>query len=369
MNKQEFEKLAKRIFDGTATQAEVEQYNAWFGTFTGENSWDTAELGELAAIKNQLFVDIDAEIKRKEKVRVLPLYPKMAVAVSILLVLSLGYYVFFEETVSQSAKDTLAYHNDIAPGHSRATLTLANGKKIILTKGLNGHLAMQGGTAVTANGESISYLHQQTAGKEVYNTITTARGEQLPFPVTLSDGTEVWLNAQSILSFPVAFNGKERIVKLSGEGYFKVKHIAAKPFKVQTARQTIQDIGTSFNVNAYTDEQNTVTTVAEGSVMINRITLKAGEQTDGTKVSKVDLARYLAWKNDDFDFQGDRIETVMRSLSRWYNLEVVWQGPVTNEIFYATLSRQRPISGILRALEKTKGVHFTIEGRRVVVSK
>jgi len=369
MNKQEFEQLAKRIADGTASQADVEWYNTWFATFNDASTWDTAELGEPSAIKNHLFIDISAEIKRREKTRVRSLYYKVTAAASILLVLSSGAYFIFQKKITKSDQGAVAYHNDIAPGQSRATLTLANGQKIVLATGLRGPLAMQGGTSITANGSGLSYIHQQAEGKYLYNTLTTARAERLPYPLVLSDGTEVWLNAQSSLSFPVSFTGRERVVKLTGEGYFNVKHNARKPFKVQTSTQTIEDIGTSFNVNAYTDEGHTVTTVSEGSVQINQVKLNAGEQTDGSKVSKVNIARFLAWRNDDFDFQGERIEVVMRSLARWYDLEVVWEGPVTNEVFYATLSRGRPISGILKALEKTKGVHFKIEGRRVVVSR
>jgi len=369
MNKQEFEQLAERISYGTASQADVERYNTWFATFNDMGTWDTAELGEPSAIKNHLFIDISAEIKRRENTRVRSLYYKIAAAASILLVLSSGAYFIFQKKTAKSDQGAVAYRNDIAPGHSQATLTLANGQKIILETRLKGALAMQGGTSITANDSGLSYIHQQAEGKNLYNTLTTARGERLPYPLILSDGTEVWLNAQSSLSFPVSFTGRERVVKLTGEGYFKVKHNARKPFKVQTSKQTIEDIGTSFNVYAYTDEGHTVTTVAEGSVQINQVKLNAGEQSDGSKVSKVNVARYLAWRNDDFDFQGERIETVMRSLARWYNLEVVWEGPVTDEIFYATLSRGRPISGILKALEKTKGVHFKIAGRRVVVSR
>ncbi|MDN5287870.1 MAG: hypothetical protein JWR38_4144 [Mucilaginibacter sp.] len=370
MNKQEFDKLAANIADGTATPAEVEQYNAWFNTYADGQTWDTGELGEPETIKHQLLTDIHAEIKRREPAKVRPIYYRIAAAASILLIISAGAYFILRKPATKPEILAHAYYNDIAPGHNQATLTLANGQKIILAKGINGTLAQQGQTVITANDQNIVYsTGQQQDTKDLYNTLTTARGEKSPYPLVLADGTKVWLNAESSLSFPVAFNGKERIVKLTGEAYFEVKHNASQLFKVQTEKQTIEDIGTSFNVNAYADEPKTATTLVEGSVKINNITLKPGEQTDGSKVSDVNIAQFLAWKNNDFDFEGDRIETVMRQLTRWYNIEVAYEGTPTNEVFYATLTRQRPISSVLKALEKTKGVHFRIEGRRVIVSK
>jgi transmembrane sensor len=370
MNKQEFDQLAAKITDGTATRNEVAQFNAWFNTYADGQTWDTDELGEPRAVKNQLFSDIQAEINRREPAKVRPFYYRIAAAASILFVVSAGAYFILRKPIAKPESTTQAYHNDIAPGHNQATLTLANGQKIILTNGINGTVAQQGKTAIIVKDQNIVYTTgQQAEVKTMYNTLTTARGEKSPYPLVLADGTKVWLNAESSLSFPVAFNSKERIVKLTGEAYFEVKHNVSQPFKVQTEKQTIEDIGTSFNVNAYADESTTNTTLIEGSVKINNLILKPGEQTDGNKVSEVNTAQFLAWKNNDFDFEGDRIETVMRQLTRWYNIEVTYEGTITKEVFYATLTRQRPISSVLKALEKTKGVHFKIEGRRVVVSK
>ena len=159
MNKQEFEQLAERISYGTASQADVEWYNTWFATFNDTSTWDTAELGEPSAIKNHLFIDISSEIKRREKTRVRSLYYKVTAAASILLVLSSGAYFIFQKKITKSDQGAVAYHDDIAPGQSRATLTLANGQKIVLTTGLQGRLAIQGGTSITANGSGLSYIH------------------------------------------------------------------------------------------------------------------------------------------------------------------------------------------------------------------
>ncbi len=183
----------------------------------------------------------------------------------------------------------------------------------------------------------------------------------------MPDGSKVWLNAQSSITFPTAFNGKERIVKITGEALFEVSHNAKQPFKVQTQKQTIEDIGTIFNVNAYADEPTTKTTLIAGKVKVNDMLLTPGQQTDGSHIKTVNTKRYTAWKSGDFYFEDDSIQTVMRQLSRWYNIEITYEGNITKDGFNAQISRSKNISAILHILENTKGVHFKIEGRRVTV--
>ena len=262
------------------------------------------------------------------------------------------------------------YKNDIAPGHNQATLTLANGKKIILVKGLSGTLAQQGNTQIGVNGQSaiaytatVATVNQPTT----YNTLSTAVGEQSPYPLILPDGSKVWLNAQSSITFPTAFNGKERIVGITGEALFEVAHNAQHPFKVKTEKQTIEDIGTTFDVNAYADEPTTKTTLIEGKVKVNGMFLEPGQQTDGAHINTVNTRRYTAWRNGDFYFEDDNIQTVMRELSRWYNVKINYEGDMTTESFDAQISRNKNISAVLHILENTKGVHFKIEGRRITV--
>lgn len=300
-------------------------------------------------------------------IRRLAIWPKIAAAASVILALSFGGYFLLREKQSQQ----IAYYkNDIPPGHNQATLTLANGKKIILVKGLSGTLAQQGGTQIGVNGQSaIAYTVAGGNGDQpvAYNTLSTAVGEQSPYPLILPDGSKVWLNAQSSITFPTAFNGKERIVRITGEALFEVAHNVKHPFKVQTEKQTIEDIGTTFDVNAYADEPTTKTTLIEGKVKVNNTFLDPGQQSDGSHVKTVNTKRYIAWKNDDFYFEDDNIQTVMRELSRWYNVKVNYEGDMTTESFDAQISRSKNISAILQILENTKGVHFKIEGRRVTV--
>jgi len=300
------------------------------------------------------------------QVKRIRLWPRIAAAASIILAVSAGGYFILhkQQPVQQTAQ---LIKNDIAPGHNQATLILANGKKIILTKGLSGLLAQQGQTQIQVDQNNVTYNAAKTEDQVSYNTLTTARGEQSPYPLVLADGTKVWLNAESSITFPTAFGGKERIVKITGEAYFEVAHNQKQPFKVQAANQTIEDIGTQFDVNAYPDESSTRTTLVEGSVRVNNLMLKPSEQTDGNRIKTVNTEIVTAWKIGRFHFEGENIQTVMRQLARWYNIDVAYQGEVTNNVFYAGISRNKNISAVLHLLENTKGVHFKVEGRRVTV--
>lgn len=226
----------------------------------------------------------------------------------------------------------------------------------------------QGNAAVQIN-NGITYTINTTSKAEViaFNTLSTANGEQSPYPLILPDGSKVWLNDQSSITFPTKFNEKDRIVEITGEAFFEVKHNAQHPFKVKTENQIIEDIGTSFNVNAYADEPATKTTLIEGKVKVNNMPLMPGQQSDGSNIRTVDTKRYTTWRNGDFYFENDNIQTVMRQLSRWYNIQISYEGKITTDGFYAQISRTKNISAILQVLENTNEVHFKIEGRRVTV--
>ena len=309
-------------------------------------------------------------------------WTKVAAAASIILGLSFGGYFLLHK---QQAEQTVYFKNDILPGHNQATLTLANGQKIILTKGLTGQLAQQGNTLIVVNGQNtIAYTAAGTNANlpVAYNTLSTAIGEQSPYPLILADGTRVWLDAESAITFPVAFSGKDRTVKVSGEAYFEVAHNDAHPFKVLVKDQTIEDIGTHFNISAYDDEKVITTTLLEGAVKVSvpeapgqggqaGVLLKPGQQSvlkdDAFNVSNANIEETMAWKNGYFRFNNEKIESVMLKLSRWYNIDVKYEGAISDEKFYATSSRYRNISEVLTMLQKTNGVHFKIEGRRVTV--
>jgi len=355
---------AQELFDkyenGTATDEEKRLVEKWLINFNNEPTGLSDE--KIDRIAKEVWSKLpQSKIAANRR---LTLWTKVIAAASVVLALSFSGYLLLHK---QQFKQAAYYKNDVAPGHNQATLTLANGKKIILTKGLNGTIAIQGQTRVQVSQNDIVYKTAKSKEIVSYNMLSTERGEQSPYPLILADGTKVWLNAQSSITFPTEFNGKERIVKITGEALFEVKHNSAQPFKVEAGSQTIEDIGTIFNVNAYKDEPKIRTTLIKGSVKINDLVLKPNEQTDGINIRTVNADVYTAWRGGNFHFERDNIQTIMRQLSRWYNIDVVYQGQITNDVFYADISRSRNISAVLKLLEMSGGVNFKIEGRRVTV--
>jgi len=267
---------------------------------------------------------------------------------------------------------------DIAPGSNKAILTLANGKQVLLTGAHNGRLATQGSTVINKNADGeVIYQQGTAASKNVdYNTMSTPRGGQ--YKLTLADGTSVWLNSASSIRYPTAFNGAERIVEVSGEAYFEVAHNASKPFKVQSGSQTVQVLGTHFNVNAYTDEPVIKTTLLEGSVSISsgveNTLIRPGEQAVFDrhlfKVTQADIEDEMAWKNGMFRFTNENLESIMRKVSRWYDVDVVYEDnearqlPLTGIITHFT-----NVSKVLHMLELTRQVHFKVTGKKIIVIK
>jgi ferric-dicitrate binding protein FerR (iron transport regulator) len=366
MTKEIFLELVERVKDGSASDQDIRLYNMWFGKFQSVSEWNDAEMGNAEELKSLIGRRIDAQINSPYSSPVIrPLWIRIVAAASVLLFISLGGYYFMRE---QQSGQIAYYKSDVGPGHSQATLTLANGQKIVLIRGLSRKL-VQGTTAIQINNGIIytSGLTAEATKGITYNTLSTSIGEQSPFPLILPDGSKVWLNALSSITFPTAFNGKERVVKVTGEAMFEVAHNAEHPFKVQTDKQTIEDIGTIFNVNAYADEPVTKTTLIEGIIKVNNQFLKPGQQSDGNHVKAVNVKRYSAWRTGDFYFEDDNIQTVMRQLSRWYKVEVNYEGNITTNGFTAQISRSKNISVILHILENTKGVHFRVEGRRITV--
>jgi ferric-dicitrate binding protein FerR (iron transport regulator) len=269
------------------------------------------------------------------------------------------------------------------PGGNKAILTLANGRQITLTGARNGTLAVQGAVAInkTADGRIIyNSSNEATSGHAAattYNTMTTPRGGQ--YQVVLPDGSKVLLNAASSLTYPTTFNGNERKVELTGEAYFEVAHNASKPFKVSSNGQTVEVLGTHFNINAYKDEPAIKTTLLEGKVKVTANTLnkvhflEPGQQSvfnaQTFAVNQVETEGVVAWTNGQFVFEDDNIQYIMRTVSRWYDVDVTYNGTAPDDIFGGSVSRFNNISEVLKTLQLTGKVHFEIEGRKIIVSK
>lgn len=307
-----------------------------------------------------------------------------AVAAVILITVSVGSYIFFDKTKPvQPQLAAVLKTDDLRPGENRAILTLANGAKISLADSLSAEVVKQSGMQITkaANGQLIYKISSPSTAlansNTAYNTIETPKGGQ--YQVLLPDGTKVWLNASSSLRYPVPFSVKERSVVLTGEAYFEVEKDKNRPFRVLSKTQVVEVLGTHFNVNAYADEQAVKTTLLEGAVKVQSLGLKVAKvlkpnqqavlNTEGLSICEADTEMAVAWKNGYFRFNGEAIESIMRKVSRWYDVEVEFKGVISNERFNGTVSSNKNINQVLEMLETTNAVHFKIEGRRIIVMK
>jgi transmembrane sensor len=302
----------------------------------------------------------------------------LAVAASVALLISvLGY--FYMDTYKKSNKTIVASPivpaNDLLPGAAKAKLTLANGQVISLGANLEKDLGTQGSASVKELvGGKLNYTAESQTNQVseiAFNVLVTPRAAQ--FQVILSDGTKVWLNNASSLKYPATFVGPAREVQLQGEAYFEVAHNVSKPFLVKTRDLTIQDLGTSFNVKAYSEEQSSKITLVNGSVKIGDLTLRPGQQavSEGTGLQlskKPNIEQALAWKNGYFQFDRTDIKEVMRELSRWYDVDrVIYEGKQTHRTFSGTIPRDYNAADVLKILEMVD-VHFRIEGKTIVVT-
>lgn len=306
------------------------------------------------------------------------------VAAAIVILLGSAFYVFIlkeqkgTRNIDALSNNKISLQDEIKPGGNNAVLRLSDGTSIELDSAGTGILARQGNMKVIKLSDGkLAYEKTNDGVKKIqYNTIATPRGGQ--FQLVLSDGTQVWLNAASSLTFPASFTGNLREVKISGEAYFEVAHNPDKPFLVKTGKLTVEVLGTDFNVSAYPDEQNISTTLIQGSVRVKDgagITIiKPGEQAvvenSSEKISvvkNVNIQSVIAWKEGKFNFQEEDINSIMRKLERWYDINVYIQKDVTNEKFIGVISRNVQLSQILRMLEKTGVVRFSVEGRKVIV--
>ncbi|MEO7044566.1 MAG: FecR domain-containing protein [Ferruginibacter sp.] len=337
-------------------------------------------------LKERLKIRLDKileEIAEKEDAKVIPFnesikrrfnWSRLAAAAVIIFFLGLGVYYLLNNTPTKEiAKIVAPAKQDIAaPETAHATITLANGTHIILDSAGNGSLAMEGNVKIEKldNGQ-IAY--SGSSDEILYNTLTNPRGSK-NVSITLSDGSKVWLNAGSSLKYPTSFTGNERKVTVTGEAYFEVSHNASKPFKVQNGETVITVLGTHFNVNAYEDEAALKVTLLEGSVEVKNksslVKIKPGQQaavsnndiSNSILVQAMDIDKVIAWKNGLFVFENADLATIMRQVSRWYDVDVVYDGKPTDARFGGGLSKSLPLSNVLKLME-ANGVKFKLEGK------
>lgn len=304
-------------------------------------------------------------------------------AAAVLVVLASGAYWWVTNKENHQRAELVQQTTNIMPGREGAILTLADGTQVSLDSVRNATVALQGG--VTAKVVDGSLVYEGKGSEIVYNTMTTPNGRQ--FQMTLPDGSRVWLNAASSIRYPTVFAGEERRVEITGEAYFEVASNAALPFRVDVNNKAeVQATGTSFNINAYENENSIRTTLLEGGVKIalvadhQSMTLKPGQQAqiilqqDGQErqpemvmINQADTEKAIAWKNGLFNFDNASLEEVMRQLARWYDLDIVYENGVPNIQFGGKMNRNVLLTDLLKGLEGSN-VHFRMEnGRKLIV--
>jgi transmembrane sensor len=444
--------LLQKYKAGDATLQEKVLLENWYAR-ESMYQMQSPEMEDYVRIKDEMWAQLDQQLPKQK--RTISLWPRIAGVAAAVAVVAFGVWFYTYEVASsrKAPRNDVAYENDVAPGKNTATLTLANGKVINLSDSKTGvvvgadKLAYNDGTVVDPSlrgpnpslrggmtkqsPDEVAASRNAPRNDDMMLTVATPRGGQ--YQITLPDGTRVWLNADSKISFPAQFIGKERrILLVSGEAYFEVAKVVAPatrevaaarsgrprndvrvPFIVESKGQEVEVLGTHFNINAYGDEGSTKTTLLEGSVRVWSLPppnlplvkgesmgatsaagkgesmvaegrggkaaskmeiLKPGEQAvlanNGITVKQVDVNEAIAWKQGYFKFNNEPLSSIMLKIARWYNVEVIYQDErLKSTAFGGTVSRFSNVSQVLNKLQLTGKVRFKIEGQKIIVSK
>lgn len=375
MNQPRINFLLQKYLAGAISDLEKEEL---LGLYNAISSRDAEYPDDMEDVQVRMLSRLNDEFKTKKR-SVFGKGWKLIAATVTMALLSAGIYIVSKPDLKQKLAQRKFDKPIILPGTNIATLTLGNGKQILLNGSNKGTLAVQGNAVITKNAAGqISYKVTGTshANEEIaYNTVTTPLGGQ--FRITLPDGSNVWLNAGSSIKYPSRFVGNERHVELHGEAYFEIFKNKNAPFTVAAENVNIKVLGTHFNVMAYENEPSVNTTLLEGSVALNSKSAHAmlipGQQAvadktaDNIIVRKVNIEDAVAWKNGYFSFRKENIKTAMNKIARWYNVDVEYSGNVNNKILGGTVSRAENINELLNYVELTGIAKFKIEGRRIKV--
>lgn len=400
MSQRKLEELLRLFVEGKISRSEYEQLfdhirsisaddhelnDAVDQVFKNIKSYQDLSTDDKELLYRNIMSSVSTEEEQSGQEYSGRLWYRLGIAASIFIVLSVGLFYFLDKpdvqpllTIDQTPKPA-----PVVPGGNKAILTLSDGSKIILDHAKNGVLANQAGVSIqkTSDGELLyKFSNSDDSGKQpaedvIYNKIETPKGGK--YQVNLPDGSIVWLNSASSLRFPALFSGNTREVELTGEAFFDVAKNKNKPFKVITKDQIVEVLGTRFNINSYGDEETIKTTLIEGSVKIiykdKVVLLSPGQQFQPNesrpKVIEADTEEVIAWKNGYFLFKDESIHSIMRKLSRWYDVEVTYAGEIPELGFGGNISRSKDITEVLDALQLTNAVHFKIEGRRITVMR
>jgi ferric-dicitrate binding protein FerR (iron transport regulator) len=363
---------------------------------------EAMEHERLNTVLNSVITTGQLQERVQAPVRHMIFLKRLAAVAAIVLLVGAGIWFGLVRTPQKELvtnnKTTTLTKDDVGPGGNKAILTLGDNSTIVLDNAANGQLAQEGTTSVMKSKDGlISYSPTGGSGRgeAFWNTLTTPRGGQ--YQLVLPDGSKVWLNAASSIKFPAVFTGNERKVEMTGEVYFEVASLRLRsgqkmPFKVTIpGGAAVEVLGTHFNINAYPDETSLKTTLLEGSVKVRQwsmvngqsgsardaefsVVLKPGEQAVQRRAHlpftidhSPDLDQVMAWKNGLFHFENVDIKTIMRQISRWYDIEVEYKGTIKNEPLIIEIPRNTNLSDVLKVLETTTELQFKVEGKKVIV--
>jgi ferric-dicitrate binding protein FerR (iron transport regulator) len=381
MQKELFDILAEKYLNGQADVTEKRVLFEYMDRMSRRDNSEEISMVETEKITAALYERLSAEITRDHS-KVVPIgrkwFLRVSVAAIFLLAAGGGYWLMNHSLPKEQVAVNQIAQKDIPPGTNKAILTLAGGKRVLLDEAAAGKISES--AIKTSDGKLV---YQPGAAAVSYNTLITPRGGQ--HYVKLADGTEVWLNAASSITFPTAFTGKTRVVTITGEAYFEVAHLTSAgggkgrgsiPFVVKVNGTEITVLGTHFNVMAYNDEAAVKTTLLEGSVKVNRgseqVLLQPGQQalinkSGLKKVTSPDIEEVMAWRNGIFLLNGTDVSAVMRQISRWYDVEIEYRGAIPGGHLTGDIPRTMPLSKIIEGL-KMSGIPCEMEGKKIIVS-
>lgn len=377
MNETEILALLKKYQEGTLSREDKDKLDAWYLHKASNNN---SQLNEYEL--QDSYKLLQSKLPLYKETKVIRIWPRVAAAASIALLFCTGIFYFTKP--KQQNIEVAAKPQEIAPGGTRGILTLSNGKQIVLS-------AISGKDTIAKEGDEqevtikmgangvITYIINPNADAskddpDSFNTLSTPTGGQ--YNIVLADGTKVYLNTVSSIKYPTQFNGDQRVVELEGEAYFEVAKNKNKPFIVKSSNQSIEVLGTHFNVHAYNNESVLKTTLLEGSVAVSyknqKSILKPGQQSSVSdnfakiKIREVDTEAAIAWKNGRFKFDNADLKTVMKQLERWYGIKVEYRGDVSDVRFNGGTFMNKNLSEVLKVLELSN-IKFKVEGKTIIV--
>lgn len=365
-------RLISRYLQGTITADELVVLDKWRTSSPERNKlFDELVSGNLLASNLSKLDGIDSSaawqslqsrlLDTPSRTRSLRRWLPYAAAAVLLLSCTVALLI---RQLSLPPEVTQVTQVDIAPGTNRATLTLQDGRSITLDEARAGIVV----------GDQIRYVDGSELLSDVSGELSMSTPKGGTYQLTLPDGSQVWLNAASTITYPSRFIGKERVVRISGEAYFAIQPDADRPFKVISANQAVEVLGTEFNLSAYPDEDQVKTTLVRGKVKVgadqHTLVLRPGEQStlaNGILTSAVvDVGQYTAWKDGWINFDNKPFDQIMKEVERWYDIDIRYEGPVPREVGYGMASRTENLSVVLSLLE-AGGFRFRLEERTLTI--